>query len=124
MRLPKGSAQIFRVPLVDQTGAVITNLPSATDVRFMVKKKKTDLDVNAIVSKNIGNGVAIDTPVQGTVEITFDSQDTSTVAVGQYYMGLQIQYSPTNYIEVFLNENGARSDIFYIDQDVVHAPAP
>ena len=106
-------------PLVDQDGAVISNLATASNVFFMIKNKKTDPDAQAVVSKSIGSGVTIDSPVTGSVTVVIDSPDTDGITPKTYYFALQINYTVNNIQEVYLTEGGKALDTITFSQDII-----
>ena len=96
MRIKSGNRITLVVPVKDSAGAVVTDLATATAVKFMIKNKKTDLDSAALVTKTVGSGVAIDdnagSPETGTISIIIDAPDTKDIKQGTYFMALQIEY--------------------------------
>ena len=81
----------------------LTNLSTATAVKFMVKTNATDLDADAKISKTLGSGIEIDTPSLGNIKVTLTSANT-TLPAGQYFVALQIEYGSGIY-EVDIRES-------------------
>jgi len=77
-------------------GQYNATVKEALQVIFLVKKKQTDLDVNAIITKTLGKGITIESE---DLIITFDKQD---FAVGmlqtseQYVYGLGFKFTETD----------------------------
>jgi hypothetical protein len=75
----------------DSSGVPITNLNTATAIKFMVKTNPIDTDLAAKISKSLGNGVVINTPATGNVKVSLTSLETK-LSTGKYFMGLQIEW--------------------------------
>ena len=108
----------LRVPVTDSTGAVVTNLATATAVYFMIKENRTDANTDALVNIPAGQ-ITVDDPIQGTVSVRILNGDTEGVEAGNYYMGLQIVYAGGIVQEINLKEQGAVTDRIKLSQDVV-----
>lgn len=118
MDIKKGNSVTLRVAAQDIDGNIITNLSTATVVKYMVKKNKTDADIDAEISKNLGSGITVDTPVTGTIEIILTSDDTD-IDIGNYYQALQIEYSSTDKQEINIKEGNCTINSLTIIQDIV-----
>ena len=118
MRIKKENSSTINITVNDGDGDLVTNLATADDVKFMVKKKKTDTNANAVISKNIGNGVTINDPSVGIVKVTLTSTDTN-IDIGFYFMALQIEYSATDIQEINLEKDDCATDILEIYQDII-----
>lgn len=88
----KGNTVALRVLVKDQSRAVVTNLATATQIRYMVKVNKTDLDATALISKVLADGILVDTPSTGYIRIPLSSADMN-IAVGTYVQGLQLEWA-------------------------------
>ena len=111
MNVMKGNATSIYLDLKGN-GVSLTNLADTTDIIFLVKTDKTDVDASALITKN-KTDMTIDSPTTGELVIPLTSADTD-ITVGNYYYGLQLVYSATNQIEISL-----KNDIFSIIQDTV-----
>jgi len=76
----------------ESTGSIVQNLSSATAVRFMVKVNETDTNLQAVISKTLGDGITIDTPTIGNVKVSLSATNTTLLA-SQYFMALQIEWA-------------------------------
>lgn len=119
MLVKKGNREIYDVALTDDDGDLLTDLASASAVKFHVKETAETATIK--INKSIGSGIEINTPAIGYVRITFYPADTSSLDVKEYVMGLQVEYSSTNHKEVDLRVKGEVTDVFEIEQDVVNS---
>ncbi len=69
------------------TGAVV-NLTGAT-LKWMAKRRRTDADVDALITKAIGTGVTVTNAVGGVAEVAIAAADTNAITPGAYYWELQ-----------------------------------
>ena len=122
MLIKSGNQVTFVIPVVDVTGAIVTSLPAAIAVKFMIKRRITDLDAAALVSKSLGDGITVDAPIIGTVSVVLNAPDTQGITQGTYYMALQIEYSADNIQEINLKEDGFTINQLTIEQDIIDTP--
>lgn len=106
-------------PVKDTDGNLITNLATATAIKFMVKDSRDDLDIAALISKSLGSGVTANSPTVGYITVQLDATDTSAV-VGIKYFGVQIEYSATNIKELFVKYNGQTTNQIEFVQGVIN----
>lgn len=118
MDIKKGNSVTLRIAAKDADGNVITNLSTATTVKYMVKTNKTDLDTDAEISKSLINGIVVDTPVTGTIQVSLTSTDTD-IDAKTYYQALQIEYSATDKQEITLKESDCVINSLTILQDII-----
>jgi len=118
MRVKKENAITIKVLVKDSEGTIISDLATATFVKFMVKETKTTPNAEAIITKSIGDGLTIDDPSTGYIKVVLTSVDTN-ISIGYYVMAIQIEYSPTNIQEINLSEEGSTTDAFEIYQDII-----
>ncbi len=107
MLLIKGNKYTLTIAITDDAGAVLTNLGTATDVFFMVKKCIDDADIDALISKSLlGGGITIDTPITGSIQVVLDSNDTNITALSPkgYPVGVKIVYSATDKQSIDLSD--------------------
>ena len=119
MNIKVGNQVKFIVAVKDVNGAAVTDLSTATNVLFMIKKYITDPDSEAVVSKSLGSGITVDDPVTGSISILINSPDTVSLEPGTYYMGLEIVYSTDNRQEVYLQENNSTINQISLTSDVI-----
>jgi len=122
MRLKIGNKLVLDVAIKDADGVLITDLATATAVKFMIKENWNDLDAAAIVSKSLSNGIVVDTPSTGYIRVTILSTDTSGIATatpGDKYCALQIEYSASNKIEVDLLDGSTETNLIELIEDVI-----
>ena len=115
----KGNKSVRDILVKDKNGVTVTNLADATEIKFQIKKKKTD--AVPLVEKTKGNGITILTGDDlGKLRITLLPVDTGvTLSVFKYYMGLQITWSPTDIYEVKITIDGKEAEYFEVKQDIV-----
>ena len=117
MHVIKGNYKSFCILLKNSDNEVVTDLSSAVDILFLVKNKKTDADEDAVISKS-KDDMSLNDPSTGYIKVSVTSADTS-IDPGSYYVGLQVNYSSTEKIEIGLFEDGRETGTFAIIQDVV-----
>jgi len=83
------------------------------------RRKKTDADIDALVTKSVGSGVTVNSPIIGTLSIQINSPDTASIVPATYYHAIQIVYTPNNKQELYLYENGKQNDTITFIQDVI-----
>jgi hypothetical protein len=121
MQIKKGNQVIIDVAIKDADGELVTDLSTVLQIFYMIKAEATDPDNQALVSLSYtGGDIQIDTPDTGYVRITINPTDTVAVDAGEYYHGLQLNYSATNIQEIwFKTDQGFDSDRIKIVQDVI-----
>jgi len=119
MRIKKGNQIKTQIEIIDIDKNPVTNLATAATVTFMLKKNITDLDVNAVLTKTLANGVSVNNPVLGSVLVTIDTPDTVNINPGTYYMALQIVYTGVNHQEVDLTESDDAIETVEIVEDII-----
>ena len=113
-----GNTSVQDILIRDKDDATVTNLATATVIKFQIKRTKTA--ASALVEKTAGSGIAVDTPSQGYLRITLTPTDTgTTLSVGDYFMGLQIKWSATVIYEVNMEIDDIKTEKFRIRQDIV-----
>jgi hypothetical protein len=117
MKVKKGNRLRFDIKCTDENGDALTNLSSATAVRFDMKTAK---DTTAsLVTKTLGaTDLSIDTPTTGYIRITLSPTDTAQ-SVSTYNIGLELQFGASNVQEITLMENYSETEIIEILQDTV-----
>ena len=115
MNFLRGNDVTLRVGIKDQSRTLLTNLATCTEIRFMVKADKTDLDGAALISKLIADGITVDSPSTGYIRIPLSSADMS-IPVASYYMGVQLEYAGPVKQEIVLSD-----ETFVITQDMIAA---
>lgn len=121
MKIKIGNSIDILFLIKDSTGVAITNLATATAIKFMVKVNATDTDSTAKISKTLSSGITINTPVTGNVKVTLTGADT-TLTPGRYFMALQIEWTGGIVQEVDIRESSDEIvDINAIDfiQDII-----
>ena len=115
----KGNKSVRNILIKDKTGATVTNLAQATEIKFQIKKNKTDTTAKVEKTKDDGIGVLTGDDL-GKLRITLLPVDTGmTLSVGDYYMGLQIKWSATDIYEVNITIDDVKTESFRIQQDIV-----
>jgi len=113
----KGNKSVRDMLIKDKDGNSVSNLADATEIKFQIKKKKTDA---ALVEKTVGVGIEVNEPDTGYLRITLLPVDTgTTLNKGDYYMALQIKWSATDIYEVRIKIAGIVSNNFKVMQDII-----
>lgn len=116
MQIKKGNQVIMEIGIKDINNDLITDLNTATEIKYMIKTEATDADIDALVTVTLtAGGIVIDTPEIGYVQVTIDAPDTESLDPGNKYHALQIEYSSDNIQEINF-EKGNRLQIL---QDVI-----
>jgi hypothetical protein len=114
----KGNTSIQDVLVKDKNDDIVENLGDATEIKFQIKKTKKA--VAALVEKTDVLGIQVDTPSTGYLRITLTPTDTgTTLSVGDYFMAIQITWSPTVIYEVNMEIDDVKTERFRIRQDIV-----
>lgn len=119
MILKKGNNKIFVFAIKNTDGNLLAHLAEAIAIKFMVKQYKTDLDSAALISKNLTNGIKVNYPYSGYIQIEISSTDSENIITGEWWAGLQIEFSSTNKVEVDIKENMKIVETLEITQDVI-----
>lgn len=110
-------------PVLDADGNEISRTPvdlSATDLTFMVKRRRSDADADALITKTTVSGIEIATPqtgaTKGVAYIELDEADTDDLGhiVGGYPWELEGEDS--------VGKVTLASGRFYVTADLVMAP--
>lgn len=113
MQIKRGNKADLQFIVKDASGNIVSNLNVATNIQFVLKNNKSDPDDNAVVLKNLANGITIDTPVIGNCTVSLSSVDMD-IEAKNYFWALKITFSPTNMQEVNIRNTDIK-DINYID---------
>lgn len=120
MQLKIGNAVSFIIDVVDACGDVVSNLPSTTEIVFMIKENIDDVDELALVTKRKSNGdITVDDPELGSVTVSVKPADTYDADPGTYFYALELTYSPTNKVELDLKENDVYLNTIELVQEVI-----
>ena len=113
-----GNTSVQDVPVYDKDDVLLTNLATATEIKFEIKKKKTD--TTAEVTKTVGSGIEVDTASSGYLRITLLPADTgTTLSVGDYFMALQLKWSSAEIYEGIIKIDDVKTERFRIKQDII-----
>ena len=118
----KGNKSVRKMEILDKAGKTVENLADATDIIFQIKKNKTD--AAALVEKTKGAGIEVNPPDPGPgigyLRITLDPDDTETaLSVGDYFMALEIEWTPTDIYEVNVRIDGIKTERLRVRQDII-----
>ena len=117
MQIKKGNTVDLEFTIKDSDGTLVINLSTVVDVKFMAKNEPTDADVDAVISKSLGDGITVDDPSTGIVKVALTSTDTSVTAK-RYSFALQLEYSDSIQ-EVTIRENRSETNVLDIVQDII-----
>jgi len=113
----KGNKSVRDILIKDKDGVTVINLASAEEIKFQIKKNKTDA---ALVAKTLISGIEVDTPSTGYLRITLLPADTgTTLDKGDYYMAIQIKWSATDIYEVKIEIDDVETENFRVVQDII-----
>ncbi len=78
LTMHRGDAPSWRFLITDEDHPEGTDLTGVLQVRFTAKRRASDLDADAVISKTVGAGVTITAPAtSGYVEVALVPGDTS-----------------------------------------------
>ena len=113
-----GNTSIQDFLATDKDDATLTNLGTATEIKFQIKKTKKA--TTALVEKTAGAGIEVDTPTTGYLRITLTPTDTgTTLSVGDYFMALRITESDGKVYETNLSIDNTKTEKLRIRQNIV-----
>ena len=115
-KVKKGNYSVQEIQCLDKDGVALTNLASATEIKFQVKKTKTS---TAAIEKTVGSGIEVNQPSTGYIRVTLLITDTDLLP-DTYYMGLQITWAGGQVYECVLKISDVETDSFVIEQDIVN----
>lgn len=118
MQIKRGNSATLQFEVRDQDDVLVSDLATAIAVKFMLKKFATDTDLEAIVSKSLGDGVTVDDPSTGFISVALTSTDTD-IDARKYYFALQVEYSATNKIEINIKEADCEINTIDVTQDII-----
>ena len=117
MKVKRGNTIAFIFEVKDADGILVDNLGNADSVCFMVKKGKTDLNEDAIITKTLDDGITVDSPDEGKVKVQLTKDDLN-IEPGQYYFALEIIWGDSRQ-EINIKENDLTLDRFTVEQDII-----
>jgi len=116
----KGNKSVRDFEIRDKEGVIVDNLGDATAIKFQIKKNKTD--VVPLVEKDLILGIEVNKPDPGWLRITLLPNDTGVLLdKGDYFMAIQITWSPTDIYEVKIEIDEVESENFRIKQDIIQS---
>lgn len=78
LRMYRGDTQLLDVVVVDEAGAAVDI--SGSDIRFTAKRKPSDPDLDAIITKTLGSGIdLVGGGLAGECQVTIDPVDTDSL---------------------------------------------
>lgn len=120
--IKKGNTSVQDIPIYDKDGVLITNLAIATEIKFQIKKNKTDAAALVEKTDSTGGGIEVNTPSTGYLRITLLPEDTGvTLSKGDYYMACQITWSATEIYEVDIYIDNVITEQLRIKQDIIQS---
>lgn len=115
-RIKRGNTANIEIECVDRNDQIITDLATASEIKFQVKKREKQ--AVADIAKTKGAGIAVNTPTMGWVTVSLDPADTD-LAVGMYYMGLELVTADAGVYEVRIFIEGIETERLEIQQDMI-----
>lgn len=116
-RVKKGKTSIQDIPIYDKYGVLVQNLADANTIRFQVK---TDVDVaSPSISKSEGDGITVDAPASGYLQVKISPSDTASLEIGLYVMALEIDWGGDLEYEAVIKIDGAKTTEFRIDHGII-----
>lgn len=117
--IKKGNTATLKVTVRDESGTLISDLASTTEIYFMLKNNATDLDAEAILSvSKTGGEITVDDPTTGIVKISLTSTVTDITAK-QYSAALQLKYAASTQEINLKDSNSNETNKVSIQQDII-----
>lgn len=87
--ITRGDDETLSIAVTDRDTGDAVDLTGAT-LRFMVKRRRSDGDDDALVDKSTGAGITIESPsTDGLATVTVEDSDTDDVEPGRAFWELQ-----------------------------------
>ena len=110
------SQQDFEIQ--NKYGVAVKDLASAASIRFQVKERGKEKG-SPIISKSLGDGIEVDTPTLGCLQITLLPSDTAIRPGERYVMGCGVEWGSDEKYEVYMYLNGKETNKFIVEGNVV-----
>lgn len=114
----KGNTSQQDFEIQDKNGVAVTDLDSAISIKFQVKDKGKE-EGSPLISKTDGDGIEVDTPTPGCLQITLLPSDTNIRPGERYVMGCEIEWGSDEKYEVYMFLNGRETSQFIVLGDVI-----
>lgn len=112
--IKQGNTDIQEIEIRDKNGNVIQDLADVQEAKFQVKDSK---DIK--ISKSKEEGLKLNTPSTGHVQIIVLPADTINLPIKRYVMGLELIWSEEKKHEVYLYIDGIETNRFRIAKNMV-----
>lgn len=89
LSLIRGDDRTLTVTVVDDLGAA-ANLTGILGMWFTVKRHQTDTDLEAVIQKSLGSGVAVTDAAGGIATVTLTAANTAS-ATGLHFWDVQVK---------------------------------
>lgn len=110
----QGNTNTQEIEIRDKNGNVIQDLADVQEAKFQVKDDK---DIK--ISKSKEEGLNLNTPSIGYVQIIILPSDTISLPIKRYIMGLELIWSEDKKHEVYLYIDGIETNKFRVVKNVV-----
>lgn len=86
----RGDDEILDILTTDKDTGALVDL-SGAQLTFMAKRRRTDADADALITKTVGTGIAISNQVtdKGEAVVTINAGDTDAKPAGAFWWELQ-----------------------------------
>lgn len=76
LKMTRGDDRTFDIDIADQDGAAV-DLSTFEGLWFTAKRRISDSDEDAVFQKALGQGLELDTEIDGRASVTVDAADTT-----------------------------------------------
>lgn len=116
----RGNTSQQEIPIKDKKGVLVTDLASATEIKFQVKEGRRNQE-SPLISKSKGDGIEVDQPSPGYLRITLVPSDSAGIRPSErYVMALQIKWvEDVESYETRLRINGELTDKFVVKAGII-----
>ena len=92
LSMTRGDDVTFDVDVVDEDGAPV-DITGFTDLWFTAKRRISDADEDAVISKSLGLGVEFDDTINSRANVTIEDTDTNDLSDRQVRLLWDVQAS-------------------------------
>ncbi len=110
LKVIRGDDKIFTVNISNKENKTSTDLTGAVIV-MTAKKRREDLDVDAVISLSVGNGITITDAAGGQFQVKIPAADTNVLEVRNYFYDIQIDLASGDRQTPLLGMLDVRGDI-------------
>lgn len=114
-----GDTSRQEIPIRDYKGELVTDLASASEIKFQVKEEKKESG-SPLISKDLVDGIEVDQPSEGYLRITLVPSDSAGIRPSErYVMAVEVKWSADRIHEYELEIDGKLTDRFVVRAGII-----